>query len=131
MILGFSKFNEGKDSIIDMIEDMCFEYFDKWNITSEDIYNREFHVGYFKILQLSTTYFKFRGFTDSKKNGYLLEIHVNQKFDIKLIDEFKSDMGKYIERVCKNTNFDFDTSFDKTSFNYGFYISFFKKEVEK
>lgn len=121
------KFNESTQNDLELIEDYFVEYFDKWLIPIDYDYDnlrpdlKEMYNGYHKIDRVSTSYFGTSGFPNGKSGYRLTIVFRSVKFEQIDIKEFKTDMFKYITRVCK-LGYQYETYGDKNIL----YIAFFK-----
>lgn len=133
------KFNESieSDADLELIDDYLVEYLDKYGITDEKNYGNSDinYKGYYTIKECSTEYFRRERFPDGKR-GYQLQIYFNKEgtkiihnteMDKLVKEEWKEDMMKFINRVCK-LGYKYKTS--ANTFTYGiteyYYIAFFK-----
>ena len=124
----FQSFLESQDDVKIIIDDMLLEYMDKYNIFSveEDTDlipdQRKDKNGFYRISdQITTTYFKVDGFPNDAK-GYQVSLHIKNLEDE---SEFKEDMMIFINRVCKNFGFEYDTYFKEYAGSKNYVIAFY------
>jgi hypothetical protein len=107
------KFNESSEEEIELLDDYLLEYFDKYKLIEKDKYfeldtnsnhwKRSQYKGFYSIKEVSTKYFKVKGFPNNK-SGYLVTItFFFRPKDIE--DEFNKDMISFINRFCDSVNF--------------------------